>query len=248
MEFIRFGSTIPGSYWGCCAVDVIQNFKVDPDAKSSIQIVSGDSGSAIGDKFAGPTYRDIFKTRIRVGTFGGADMPNHGFLAVLTEQQINGGVGKKWLEILKAEGFEFLRTVDNSVYTGPGLATSHGGSHKNYIFGLFRNIGNGKVKDQFTPPSAWTNLPDPYEGDMSQGNRDKVQLELWKKGETKFLTKAQVKAAGAPVVLAGIRSKFKQQTEEEREALKAQEAKPKAPSAFPLTAPAAIAAPAEITA
>ena len=45
MEFLRFGSSIPGGYWGCCACCIIQNFKFDPKAKASIQLVSGDSGT-----------------------------------------------------------------------------------------------------------------------------------------------------------------------------------------------------------
>lgn len=241
MEFLRFGSSIPGAYWGCCAVCIIQNFKFDPDGKASIQIVNGDGGQAMGDTFAGPTWHDIFKTRIRIGTFSKDEMPNHGFFAVLTDGQIRGSYGSKWLKILREEGFEFIRTVDNSVYTGAHLRADGGkvSSHKNYIFGLFRNIGAGAVDDQFTPPKEWTELNDPYNGDMSQTNRDAVQLELWRKGKTVFLTEAEVVAAGAPVTLGGQRSKFPQQLKAIRESPKAQEAA-KAPmkvNAFPTPAP-----------
>lgn len=248
MEFLRFGSSIPGSYWGCCAMCIIQNFKVDPDAKASIQLVDGDGGYPITGKgggflFSGPTYHDIFKQRLRIGTFSNRDMPNHGFLAVLTHEQVNGGVGKKWLKILKEEGFEFIRTVDNSVYTGESTIKTPGGggtsSHKNYLFGLFRNIGSGAVADPFTPPSAWTDLPAvvpeawEYMGGVDKIELNKTvqtkQLELYKRlGKPKFLTEEKVVAAGATVTLAGERTKYLQQSKAERERLKAhyEKAKP----------------------
>lgn len=212
MEFLRFGSSIPGSYWGCCCVDIIQNLKVDPDAKASIQCVSGDSGTALGDKFFGPTYRDIFWQRLRIGTFSDRDMPNHAFLAVLTESQVSGGVGQKWLKLLHEAGFEFIRAIDNSVYTGTGLLANPdkptGGSHKNYLFGLFRNIGNGAVPDPFAPPSAWTAL----------GENTKTQREIYDSIAVKFLTRKQLEDAGVPVTLAGLRSTNPQELATTREA------------------------------
>lgn len=225
MEFLRFGSSIPGAYWGCCAVCIIQNFKFDPDQKSSIELVDGDGGCPIlrGGKsqFAGPTYLDIFKQRLRIGTFSSRDMPNHVFLAVLTQEQISGGHGKKWLKILKEHGFEFLRTTDNSVYTGDklkgtGYDTS---SHPNYIFGLFRNIGEGAIDDPFTPPKEWTDLPSvvPEFWDHSDKaelahEQQEAQLKLWNDlGPAKFLTEEEVLAAGAPVIMAGRRSQWPQQ-------------------------------------
>lgn len=201
MEFLRFGSSIPGSYWGCCAVCIIQNFKVDPDAKAAIQLVGGDSGTPLMKNsefiFSGPTWADIFKQRIRIGTFSEREMPNHAFFAVLTSSQISGGVGAKWLKILKEEGFEFLRTIDNSVYTGDSVLTkttlgTDGGvsSHPNYIFALFRNIGKGAITNPFTPPKAWTDLdpvtPETWERieevDQLAKSQQAQQLEHWKKG------------------------------------------------------------------
>lgn len=249
MEFLRFGSSIPGGYWGCCACDIIQNFKVDPDDKSSIQLVSGDGGGAIGDVFAGPTYRDIFHQRLRVGTFSNSDMPNHAFLAILTEWQINSGVGQKWLAIIKEAGFEFIRTVNNSVYSGTSLSIPTGQSQNNdnHIFGLFRNIGRGGLKDPFTPPKAWTRLPKikpeacdyilPSKAVFMTEEQHKIDTDIWNKiGKPKFLTERQVVEAGAPVVLAGIRSKYPQQEKGQRKALQKAEEKIKAAnkeSAFP---------------
>lgn len=232
MEFLRFGSSIPGSYWGCCACCIIQNFKVDPDALASIQIVSGDGGGPIGDTFAGPTWRDIFWQRLRIGTFSTNDMPNHTFLAILEGSQISSpsSVGGKWLAILKEAGFEFLRTVDNSVYTGPNLGNPvKGGSHPNYIFGLFRNIGAGAVDDPFKPPKAWTDLGDDVKLEANEFIREKdtlqfaelqraADLAIWNKiGKAKFLTMAEVQAAGAPVTLAGLRSANQQELKTTRD-------------------------------
>jgi len=176
MEFLRYGSRIPGKYeYGCCAVDIIQDFKQDPDEKSSIEVVSGDSGNPLLDytgnqQFLGTTYRDIFNQRLRIGTFSKADMPNHVFFAVLTDWQLKTQVGLKWLKILKDSGFEFVRATDNSVYTGTSLYGSpedeYDGEecyddedcHLNYIFALYRNIGSTRVENPFEPPAAWTEL------------------------------------------------------------------------------------------
>ncbi len=234
LEFLRFGSSIPGSYWGCCACDIIQNFKVDPDAKASIQIVGGDGGQAIGDVFAGPTYRDIFHQRLRFGTFGSNDMPNHAFIAILTQWQITSGVGKKWLAILKEAGFEFVRTVNNSVYSGANLGKPTGSAQNNdnYIFMLVRNIGAGGLKDQFQPPKEWLALPSAGKTEtwdfVSKLEKDGVtateqnhaaDTAIWNKiGKAKLLTRAAIEKAGAPVMLGGARSEFPQETAASRDA------------------------------
>lgn len=237
MEFLRFGSSIPGSYWGCCAMDIIQDFNQDPDTKTSIQLVSGDGGNPVmlnnEIAFAGPTYRDVFNQRIRFGTFDKRDMPNHGFLAILTENQVNGKTGKKWLAILRETGFEFLRSVSNSVYQGASLGKPSGtGSSMNHLFGLFRNIGSGASADPYTPPKAWSSLPRSVPELWEHVPRDCIaplvttshdaQTDIWNKiGPPKLLTEAEVIAAGAPVVLAGLRTQFPQQTKEQRESIKA---------------------------
>src|SRR6185369_2015183 len=143
MEVLRFGSTIPGGYWGCCAADIIQNCKVDPDAPASISIVNGDGGEFM-QKFLGKTYREIFESRLRIGTFSTRDMPNHAFFVILEKAQISSGYGQKWLAILKEHGFEFIRAVNNSVW-----------NKDNYVFALFRNNGPNALADQFTPPPGW---------------------------------------------------------------------------------------------
>lgn len=223
IEFLRFGSSIPGAYWGCCDCCIIQNFKTDPDSPCSIQLVTGDSGGPImhpegGFKFAGKTEKEIFLQRLRYGTFSDRDMPNHVFFAVLTESQINIGYGAKWLKILKEEGFEYLFSADNSVYSGENTITDPGkncsNSHLNHYFALIRNIGRGAASEdrQFTPPKAWDKLPDPYGGDMSFLNRQKVQLELFNKlPKDVFYTEKELIEAKVPITYAGVRSEFPQE-------------------------------------
>lgn len=243
MEFVRFGGTIPGEYWGCCAVDVIQNFKQDPDTKASIQLVEGDGGYGMtkGNElaFLGPTLRDIFWNRLRISTFGMTDHPNKGFLAVLEESQLHNDPGKKWLALLKEAGFEFIRRIDNSVYTGSTLG-GKGSPHTNYLFGLFRNIGNGLIKDPFTPPKAWTDLPSVApeacnvfstgckaiaDYDLSSFSPEefaeeqrKAHRKIWDAhGPTKILTLSEVEKAGAPVIMAGLRTEFPPETKATRD-------------------------------
>lgn len=218
MEFLRFGSSIPGGYWGCCACCIIQNFKIDPKAKASIQLVSGDGGGDLGGKFMGPTYEDIFRERVRTGTFSATDMPNHMFLAILTKSQVSGGVGHAWLKILKEEGFEFLRTSDNSVYTGANVPAGDGSgsAHENYLFGLFRNISGSRVKDPFTPPKEWTDLPAVVDeawahlsltdrNDLAKNQTATHKAHWFKHGPTKFISEQALVKAGAPVTMAGLR-------------------------------------------
>jgi hypothetical protein len=217
MEFLRFGSKIPGSYWGCCALDIIQNFCLKPDAPASIQLVHGDTGVAIqnvgGENlFAGPTYEGIFNTRLRIGTFGRGDLPNHAFFASLTGEQLRSETGKQWLAILKANGFEFIRAVDNSVYSGPTL---EGTRYRDpvYVFALFRNIGNARLNDPFKPPKEWMDISSasPEVWDYTQPKdmqelakrQTKAQTKLWEAGKTSFMTEKELRAVGAPVTLAG---------------------------------------------
>lgn len=217
MHFLRFGSNIPGQYWGCCAIDIIQDFNHNPDAKQSIQLVDGDSGTPLmRDKeclFAGMTYREIFETRLRIGTFSTDDMPNHVFIASLTDEQIAGTNGKKWLKILKESGFEFLRTVANSVYTGANLDDGNRDPGEGvHLFAMFRNIGQGAIKDPFTPPKAWSDLPsvmpETFDHIREEAELAARQTEFytayWRTGETKLYRESEVVAAkGVPVIYAG---------------------------------------------
>lgn len=220
MEFLRFGSSIPGSYYGCCAVDIIQQMNVDPDAPASIQVVDGDSGTPVSKNgqhaYLGKTNREVFLARLRIGTFGRGDMPNHAFFVVLTENQLRTPHGMAWLKILKEQGFEFLRCVDNSVYTGSSLADKDKRNpHKNYIFALFRNVGAGSVDDMFAPPKEWTDLksvvPEPWE---RLPDRPKLTTEIFDSQmplykalpPVTYYSAQQLLDAGVTPMLAGVRS------------------------------------------
>lgn len=238
MEFLRFGSSIPGAYWGCCAVDIIQNFGCDPETPQSISLCSGDGASPIMIKrdgkrvqaFAGPTARDIFRQRLRFGTFDKRDMPNHGFLAVLTDKQLRMENGLKWLKILKEEGFEFIRAVDNSVYSGSGLIDKAGQDGRpasvNYLFGLFRNIGKGCIDNPYEPPKEWTDLPSvvPEAWEQIKDGKDlnvkvqAAQLDLFNKLPTQdtLMSEEELEKAKVPITYHGKRSEFPQEGKELR--------------------------------
>ena len=243
MHFLRFGSSIPGpdgsAGWGCCAVDILQGFSYGkPDDPASIELVCGDGGQPLGT-FLGKTYREIFESRLRIGTFSDEDMPNHAFLCVITHNQINTSNGIAWLKILKENGFEFIRAVDNSVYSGSeivgeGYDEEDHDSSINYIFGLFRNIGVGKISNPFAPPQEWTELEggvdelyqlsgetisdlDGLLHDM-QKNREEIHLKRWNEiAFAKLYSKEQLKADGVPITYAGRRSEFPQESEQARE-------------------------------
>jgi hypothetical protein len=216
MEFLRFGSAIPGSYWGTCAIDIVQDFNQDPDAPMSSQVVHGDSGGALTDKdgnalYIGGTYRQIFEDRLRIGTFYKTELPVHTFLASMTSSQIGTTSGKKWLKILKDNGFEFIRAVGNSVYAGANHNVV-------YVFGLFRNTGVGAVSRPYKPPKAWEDLPDGIPGvydlvpdgklkDLARRQLD-VYDSLWAKGgAVVYSTEADLRQKGIPVMASGTAGK-----------------------------------------
>lgn len=260
MEFLRFGSSIPGTYWGCCCMDIIQNFKVSPSAPYAIQLVSGDSGTPVGgeNSFIGETYKDVFLQRLRIGTFNDREMSNHGFLAVLTDTQIRSGIGKEWLTILRENGFEFIRSIDNSVYTGNTISENGkgSGSHLNHLFGLFRNINIHMVNDPFTPPDVWSALPKvvPEASDFLTPNHKmelkKEQYNFHKKwwkdgiGTLKKMSRKALEDKGIPVHLAGLRSTNPQEPAKTRDLRTAKQTEKKGVVNNALSAFAAIATPA----
>ena len=109
----------------------------------------------------------------------------------------NDSVGTKWLKILKENGFEFIRTTDNSVYTGSKVEKTPGNGHSHdvYLFGLFRNIGKSSVKDPFQPPKAWVALSDELR--TPAGKVVKNQNELWLAQKTKIYKASEVGVAPA---------------------------------------------------
>ena len=186
MECHRLGALRGGYNWGCCAVDVFQQFSCDPDAPGVAALWVGDSpdrpvcGAGQKELYLGPTNRDIFLGRLRIGTFGSREQPNHIFLAAIAGSQMNQANTKKWLAILKEEGFIFLGGCSNSVYSGATVSSNPDIKAKNqspvYLFGLFRNIGEQRLDDPFAPPKVWSDLPEPTT----------TQLERWLNGKTVF--------------------------------------------------------------
>jgi len=256
MEFIRFGSKIPPKYWGCCACCIIQDFKQDPSAPSSIQLVEGDHNTVLTNLkgeglFVGTTWEDIFWQRLRFGTFSRDDMPNHAFLAIMTSEQINSVNGGKWLTILKKAGFEFIRAFDNSVYTGSNLLgegpdfdtvceedldEDHNVSpHPNYLFGLFRNVGEGAIENQFKPPHQWVELESVvYEAWEAVEKTDDAleltkciqekQTELYNSlPEPNWLTEKKLDEQKIPVNYAGVAHTYPAESRESRNARKEKE-------------------------
>lgn len=237
-----------------------------PNTPYAISLVNGDSGTPLVNEdtdeqlFAGKTYLEVFKLRLRINTFNEHDKPNHTFFAVLTDHQINRDTGKAWMKVFKEEGFEFLRTIDNSVYTGPALHKDgvHVASRKSHIFALFRNIGRGSIEDPYTPPKAWTDLPSPLnesggetweylmKGLASVGlvGADLAKLtrndhtKLWLKlPALKFYELSELLAEKIPVWLAGERSKNPQrkynQSQQKAKASSSPWSKPVAAPALP---------------
>lgn len=228
MEFLRLGSSIPGGTWGCCAFDVIQDFATDPEETHYIELVNGDSGDPILNKdyegeFFGSTNKEVFEQRLKFATFSRCELPNHGFLAVITQDQLRTKDGMAWLKILKEYGFEFIRAVDNSVYTGNDL---YDPSEKNscssapkivYLFGLFRNISTSRIVNPYVPPYEWTDLDQVVPEQEIPSNKfclevTEAQLELYKNlPDRKTYSLAEIKAKDVHPTMAGRRSKLPQE-------------------------------------
>jgi hypothetical protein len=211
VEVLRLGSKIAGNNHGCCAIDVIQSLSAGPDELWSSQVTNGDSGTPITQNrealYLGPTNKDILLTRLKIGTFSNTTMPNHAFLVAITGAQLQYEGGKEWLAILKAQGFEFIRAIDNSVYSGPDPDNSRRYREPVYLFGLFRNIGKAALDDPFKPPKEWDELPE----------CTATQRELYDALPLKFLTEKELREAGAPVMLSGTKGDIPREKQVELE-------------------------------
>ncbi len=165
LECLRLGARRGGEGIGCCAIDVLQGFNNDPDSLAPPQPhFNGDDWSPSfyqhTDKqlaIAG-TNEEVFLSHITHGSFTPEPEPDHGFIAVLTDDQVNGTIGRKWLAILKREGFEWVGCTSNSVY---------GEYHPNHVFMLLRsthlNMEDAEIEELKKPPQVWTELPAPVE-------------------------------------------------------------------------------------
>lgn len=158
IEVLRFGARRGGSGIGCCAVDVIQGFSNDPDAECPpIPVFDGDSYSPIMDyngkqRHLTGTNEDVFLSYLTHGSFTLDHAPDHAFIAVLTHEQCESHAGIKWLKILHREGFKYIDTVSNSVYSE---------YHPNHIFMLVRNTNEYMEEQEIEslgPPTAWREI------------------------------------------------------------------------------------------
>lgn len=177
MECIRLGARTGGRNIGCCAVDVFQGFDTDPNAlipeTVKQQMFQGDRGEPLlkdgHTVFLGPTYRDAFLQRLVYSTFDLRPLPDHIFIACMADRQVTGHFGKQWLALLKEHGFEYVRTVSNSVYTHSSVPPNsddpsvyqHQYPHPLHMFMLVRNISASRVPNTFAPPESWQALANP---------------------------------------------------------------------------------------
>lgn len=186
IECVRFAGRHQPEGIGCCAIDEFQGFINDPDQAAHVPLRHGDTLTSLlsgnGKKvYLGPTNRDIFEAYLRIGTFSLEETPNRMFLASLTQEQCGTEIGKKWLTILKENGFEFIRAVDNSVYSGEEVSREQEDEGTPvYLFGLFRNIGTTRLSDPFAPPEYWKELPEPED-----------DFTIWEKGKLHVLTEEE---------------------------------------------------------
>lgn len=168
IECLRFGARRGGEGIGCCAIDVFQGFNNAPDAFCPQQpFFNGDDWSpefhpdtdsqlCVGGGTI--TNEQAFLSYLTHGSFTPEPEPDHGFIAVLTGDQANSANGKKWLAILKREGFKWVGCTSNSVYAD---------YHPNHVFALFRSthqyMGDDEIERLQQPPQIWEELPEPTE-------------------------------------------------------------------------------------
>ena len=164
IECLRLGARRGGEGIGCCAVDVFQGFSNDPyDDRPPIPMLEGDSRHPIiagypdmRQRTIVGTNEEVFLTYLKIGTMSSAPVEDHAFIAVITGEQIRSSTGKKWLKILKREGFEWAGCTSNSVYSE---------YHPNHIFMMIRSTGEYMDEDEILqlkkPPSAWLELEEP---------------------------------------------------------------------------------------
>jgi hypothetical protein len=102
------------------------------------------------------TNEEVFLSYLVHGTFTEEPVQDHAFLAIITDEQLNSDEGQEWMRILKREGFEWVGSTSNSVYSE---------YHPNHIFLLIRTTGeyvDEAEKERLKrPPEGWETLPEP---------------------------------------------------------------------------------------
>lgn len=157
IECIRFGGRRGNLGIGCCAVDILQGFSLDPyDTGRSTPFYDGDTQQPIfgetGEQLhIGGTNEEMLLAYLTHGSFSADPQPDHAFIAVLSDEQLSSsGYGREWLKILYREGFDYVTSVNNSVYQE---------DHVNHIFILIRNAG-GYIdsEESLQVPEVWKKL------------------------------------------------------------------------------------------
>jgi hypothetical protein len=181
IECLRLGARRGGQGIGCCAIDVIQGFNNDPDAVCPpMPQFNGDSWTPEGVAVGNCTNEEAFLAYLAHGSFSPHETyPDHGFIVTLTGDQVKSVAGKKWLTILKREGFEWVGCVSNSVYTE---------YHPNHVFMLLRNthtyMEDEEIERLKSPPEFWQTLPTPsetpeerFEGHAQRASRAHIEWD-----------------------------------------------------------------------
>lgn len=222
IECLRFAGRKGGEGIGCCAIDMFQGFSNDPDAKRAVQLFHGDSQTPLNKDgktaWLGTTNREIFEQYLRIGTFDLQEMPNRMFLAAMTDEQLETTYGAKWLAILKENGFKFIMSTDNSVYSGQ--AADYGDEPPNrddwtYIEsecgccgGHWEDANGNYMGDEGSggeeahPVHLFglvrnigvNRLDDPFKAPRAWEDLpepSKSHLDIWKEGSTKILSEAE---------------------------------------------------------
>jgi len=167
IECLRLGARRGGEGIGCCAIDVFQGFSNEPSAvRPPIPLFEGDSRLPIrryiDDEYrqvtAEGTNEEVFLTYLKVGTMSNDPLADHGFIAVLSGEQLLTSTGQAWLRILHREGFKWVGATSNAVYAE---------YHPNHIFMLLRStrdfMDESEIEELQRPPSFWTSLGEPEE-------------------------------------------------------------------------------------
>lgn len=163
IECLRLGARRGGQGIGCCAIDVFQGFSNDPSSiRPDLPFYNGDDMTPClngeGHVHMSGTNEEVFCAYLAHGSFTPYPEADHAFIATLTDEQLESDTGRAWLAILKREGFKWVASVNNSVYSD---------YHVNHIFIMTRSVGADdyeyEAQDLLSPPPIWEQIPEATE-------------------------------------------------------------------------------------
>lgn len=154
IECIRFGGRRGNIGIGCCAVDLIQGFNNPPSQIGrETPFYDGDTQSPAnyggGQLHICGTNEQMLLAYLTHGTFSAEPQSDHAFIAVMSQEQVDSQIGKEWLKILYREGFDYIATVNNSVYEE---------YHPVHIFMMIRTAGGYLDGEELCAPPEWEKL------------------------------------------------------------------------------------------